>query len=168
MSSDQRAAGKARSAGSTADTAGGTADSTSGTADTAGGTAELGVDLRIDAHSSVAPFEQLRAGIRDAIASGALAAGVRLPTVRALAAELGLAVNTVARSYRELETDALIETRGRLGSFVATTGSPARQELQAAARVFADRAVALGFAPREALDLAAAALALPAPARQQD
>jgi DNA-binding transcriptional regulator YhcF (GntR family) len=81
--------------------------------------------------------------------------------VRALAAELGLAVNTVARSYRELETDALIETRGRLGSFVATTGSPARQELQAAARVFADRAATLGIDPREALGLAAAALGLP-------
>ncbi|MCS5717500.1 GntR family transcriptional regulator [Herbiconiux sp. CPCC 205763] len=98
--------------------------------------------------------------IRDAVASGELAAGVRLPTVRALAAELGLAVNTVARSYRELETDALIETRGRLGSFVAATGSPAHRELQAAARAFADRAESLGVDPTEALDLARAALGL--------
>ncbi|MCS5735297.1 GntR family transcriptional regulator [Herbiconiux daphne] len=123
----------------------------------------LGIGLRVDAASAVPPFEQLRAAIRDAVASGQLAAGVRLPTVRALAAELGLAVNTVARAYRELETDALIETRGRLGSFVATTGSPARQELQAAARVFADRATTLGIDAAEALDLAAAALGVDIP-----
>jgi DNA-binding transcriptional regulator YhcF (GntR family) len=120
----------------------------------------LGIELRIDASSGVPPFEQLRTRIRDAVASGELAAGVRLPTVRALAAELGLAVNTVARSYRELEVDALIETRGRLGSFVAATGSPAHRELQAAARAFADRAAALGVDPAEALDLARAALGL--------
>ncbi|MFB2598827.1 GntR family transcriptional regulator [Herbiconiux sp. P17] len=125
-----------------------------------GGTNGLGIDLRIDASSGVPPFEQLRTGIRDAVASGELAAGVRLPTVRALAAELGLAVNTVARSYRELETDALIETRGRLGSFVSATGSPAHREMQAAARAFADRATALGVDPAEALDLARAALGL--------
>ena len=112
----------------------------------------------IDSRSSVPPFEQVRARIRDAIGSGELAAGARLPTVRALAAELGVAVNTVARSYRELETDALIETRGRLGSFVAASGSPAHREMQAAARAYADRAAALGMDPAEALALARAAL----------
>ncbi|MDO9396411.1 MAG: GntR family transcriptional regulator [Herbiconiux sp.] len=120
-----------------------------------------GLGVRIDAESSIAPFEQLRTGIRDAIASGALAPGVRLPTVRSLADELGLAVNTVAKAYRALEADALIETRGRLGSFVSTSGSPAEQELQASARAYADRAAALGIAPAEALALAAAALGVP-------
>ncbi len=127
------------------------------------GTLDLGIDLVIDQGGSpsvpaVAPFEQLRVQIRDAVASGALAAGVRLPTVRALAAELGLATNTVAKSYRELESDGLIETRGRLGSFVAATGSPVHREVQAAARQFADRVGALGADPAEALRLAASAL----------
>lgn len=123
------------------------------------GTAGLGlaIDLRPDA--ATPPFEQIRVRIRDAIASGDLAAGAKLPTVRALAAELGVAVNTVARSYRELETDALIQTRGRLGSFVAASGSPAQRELQAAARAYADRAASLGVPVEEALRLVAAALA---------
>jgi len=123
----------------------------------------LGIQLTIDPGGgstapAVAPYEQLRVQVRDAVASGSLAAGVRLPTVRALAAELGLATNTVARAYRELETDGLIETRGRLGSFVAATGSPVQREVQAAARVFADRVEALGADPAEALRLVASAL----------
>lgn len=119
----------------------------------------LGIAVQIDAESPVPPFEQLRVAIRDAVASGSLAAGARLPTVRALATQLGLATNTVARSYRELETDGLIETRGRLGSFVSATGSPAQQELQLAARAYADRAATLGVSPTEALALVSAALA---------
>ena len=121
----------------------------------------LGIGLRVDAASGVAPFEQLRAGIRDAVASGALVTGARLPTVRALAGELGLAANTVARAYRELESDGLIETRGRLGSFVSATGSPAEQQAKLAARAYADRTASLGVSPTEALALAAAALGLP-------
>ncbi len=123
---------------------------------------ELGFELQLDDASGVPPFEQVRARIRDAISAGELAAGARLPTVRAAAAELGLAVNTVARAYRELEADALIETRGRLGSFVATSGSAAQRELQRLARAYADRAFALGIPAEEALGLARAALGLPA------
>lgn len=117
-----------------------------------------GIGVQVDPGSNVPPFEQLRTGIRDAVASGALAAGARLPTVRALAEELGLAANTVARAYRELETDGLIETRGRLGSFVSATGSPAEREAQMAARAYADRTASLGITPTEALALVAAAL----------
>jgi DNA-binding transcriptional regulator YhcF (GntR family) len=57
------------------------------------------------------------------VASGALAHGTRLPTIRQLAGDLGLAVNTVGRAYRELEGEGLIETRGRHGTVV--TGAPA-------------------------------------------
>ncbi|MGA1836635.1 GntR family transcriptional regulator [Herbiconiux sp. 11R-BC] len=124
-------------------------------------TRPTGLGLQIDPESAVPPFEQLRAGIRDAIGSGELAAGTRLPTVRALATELGLAANTVARSYRELEADALIETRGRLGSFVSATGSPAQRELQLAARAYADRAASLGISAGEAAALVEAALRQP-------
>jgi DNA-binding transcriptional regulator YhcF (GntR family) len=124
----------------------------------------LGIVITLESDSAVAPFEQLRTRIRDAVESGELAAGARLPTVRALATDLGIAANTVARSYRELEADGLIETRGRNGSFVAATGSPAHQEAQRAARAYADHISSLGVAPAEALALAAAALGLaPAP-----
>ncbi|GAA2226742.1 GntR family transcriptional regulator [Herbiconiux moechotypicola] len=121
----------------------------------------LGIAVEIDPSASTPPFEQLRVRMRDAVESGELAAGARLPTVRALAGELGLAVNTVARSYRELEADGVIETRGRLGSFVSTTGSPARRELQRAARAYADRAAALGIPADHAVELVEAALRSP-------
>ena len=55
--------------------------------------------------------------------AGTLAPGQRLPTIRQLAADLGLAKGTVARAYELLEADRVIETQGRNGSFV--TGPPA-------------------------------------------
>ncbi|MGA9714533.1 MAG: GntR family transcriptional regulator, partial [Aeromicrobium sp.] len=73
----------------------------------------------IDPTSGVPPYEQLRSQVTADVDTGARPAGSSLPTVRALAAELGLAVNTVAKAYRALEADGVIETRGRSGSFVA-------------------------------------------------
>ena len=64
--------------------------------------------LTIDPKAATAPFEQVRTQIAAAVADGRLDAGTRLPTVRQLAADLGLAANTVARAYRELEADAVI------------------------------------------------------------
>ncbi|MQS35014.1 GntR family transcriptional regulator, partial [Streptomyces katsurahamanus] len=61
--------------------------------------------IAIDAASAAAPFEQLRAQISGKARSGALPVGYRLPTVRGLAEELGLAANTVAKAYRALEAD---------------------------------------------------------------
>ena len=80
----------------------------------------------LDPSSAVAPFEQLRVQLTTRAASGDLPAGTRLPTVRALAAELGLAVNTVAKAYRALETDGVITTEGRRGTFVSGASSNAR------------------------------------------
>lgn len=74
----------------------------------------------IDPNSPVPPFEQLRSGIALRAAAGTLPAGTRLPTVRALSEELGLAANTVARAYRELEADGVVVTEGRRGTFVAS------------------------------------------------
>jgi DNA-binding transcriptional regulator YhcF (GntR family) len=71
-----------------------------------------------DPDSLQPPFEQLRSQIASRVATGDLAAGMKLPTVRQLAVDLGLAVNTVARAYRELEGDGVIVTEGRRGSFV--------------------------------------------------
>ncbi|NEM92475.1 GntR family transcriptional regulator [Galbitalea soli] len=114
--------------------------------------------FRIDPGSSVPPFEQLREQFVERIASGELAAGIRLPTVRGLAEALGLAPGTVARSYRELEADGFIETRGRSGSFVAAQGDPRERQAKEAARVYADRIRALGVDPALGLDYARAAL----------
>lgn len=86
--------------------------------------------LDIDPDAPEPPFEQLRARIAAQAATGELEPGARLPTVRALAAEVGLAVNTVARVYRELEADGVVVTEGRRGTFVASAGAggPVRAE----------------------------------------
>jgi DNA-binding transcriptional regulator YhcF (GntR family) len=105
----------------------------------------------LDPDSSVPPFEQVRAHLAAAIAGGTLEQDIRLPTVRQLAADLGLAVNTVARAYRQLELAGLIETRGRHGTFVA--GVPTAQKALAleAARDFMSRMRELGIGNAEAL-----------------
>lgn len=82
--------------------------------------------LRIDADRG-SPYEQVRDGVIDLVNAGDLLVGVRLPTVRALAADLGIAPNTVARAYRELEAAGVIETRGRQGSFVKSGADEAAE-----------------------------------------
>lgn len=112
----------------------------------------------VDPASPVPPFEQLRAQLVDDISSQELAPGARLPTVRRLAEELGLAPGTVARAYRELENAGFIETRGRHGTFVAPRGDAATRQAQRAAAAFAEQVRALRLDPDEALGLVAAAL----------
>ncbi|MEV5085276.1 GntR family transcriptional regulator, partial [Streptomyces sp. NPDC056159] len=75
--------------------------------------------LKIHIEDGAPPYEQVRAQISEQARSGALPVGYRLPTVRGLAESLGLAANTVAKAYRALEADGVIETRGRNGTFVA-------------------------------------------------
>ncbi|MFD3516545.1 GntR family transcriptional regulator [Streptomyces sp. NPDC058657] len=108
----------------------------------------------VDVDDSVAPYEQLRGQVAEQARSGRLPVGYRLPTVRGLAAELGLAANTVAKAYRALESDGVIETRGRNGTFVAAAGDAAEREAALAAREFADRARRLGLGPESALKAA--------------
>jgi DNA-binding transcriptional regulator YhcF (GntR family) len=112
--------------------------------------------ITVDPHGAEPPFEQIRAQIAGQIDDGTLAAGDRLPTVRRLADDLGVAANTVARAYRELEQARLIETRGRAGSFVA--GAGVEREARAAASAYVERVRALGLSPDEALGLVRSAL----------
>ncbi|MCD2443656.1 GntR family transcriptional regulator [Agromyces sp. SYSU K20354] len=114
--------------------------------------------LTIDHEASDPPFDQVRRQVTDAVRSGVLAPGTRMPTVRGLADELGLAVNTVAKAYRALETDHVIETRGRAGSFVSAQGDAVTREAQQAAIAYADRVRHLGIDRATALDLVASAL----------
>jgi len=101
--------------------------------------------LTIDPKSHVPPFEQLRLQLREQVKTGELAAGTKLPTVRRLAEDLGIAPNTVARAYRELEADGFIETRGRNGTLVSAQGDASEQQGQLAARAYADRIRNLGI-----------------------
>jgi DNA-binding transcriptional regulator YhcF (GntR family) len=85
--------------------------------------------------------------------------GARLPSVRRLAGDLGLAVNTVAKSYRELEAAGLVETRGRGGTVASAGGDRLRQRLAAAAEHYATTARDVGASADDALQLVAVALA---------
>jgi DNA-binding transcriptional regulator YhcF (GntR family) len=112
------------------------------------------VNIVIDTASAVPPYEQVRTQIAGQAASGELAAGAKLATVRLLAADLGLAANTVARAYRELEADGVITTHGRRGTFVS---SPVLSGAPLAVSGLADEYVAaarrLGLTSAEAVRL---------------
>lgn len=80
--------------------------------------------ITIDAAAAAPVYEQIRDQVADGIRSGALSSRTRLPTVRQLAGDLGLAVNTVARAYRLLEAQGYVETLGRNGTVVRSVAEP--------------------------------------------
>jgi DNA-binding transcriptional regulator YhcF (GntR family) len=109
--------------------------------------------ITVDTNSPIPPFEQMRSQLDDAIRSGLLKPGERLPTVRQLAGDLGLAPNTVARAYQALENRGLIETNGRHGTKVSKGRSPTRcfqDQLLDAARQYLEEARHLGATPADA------------------
>jgi GntR family transcriptional regulator len=111
------------------------------------------VILEVDPDAALPPYEQLRQQVTALVLGGALAPGDRLPAIRQLAKDLGLAGGTVARAYRELEADGVVSTHGRHGTVVA--GPPRRPapppELLDAARTYADRASRAGATVDDAL-----------------
>ena len=113
----------------------------------------------IDAASPTPPYEQLRVQFARQIQDRSLAVGTRLPTIRRLASDLGLAVNTVGRAYRELEEAGLIETRGRAGSFVSAAGEPGYEQARRAADDYAAVIASVGIDRAEAIRIVEAALA---------
>lgn len=110
------------------------------------------------------PYQQIRLQVLAAVTVGALPVGSRLPTIRQLADDLDLAANTVARAYHELESDGVIETRGRRGTFVGNAipadpvAARARQ-LDAVAHACVAEARRLGAPVPEIADAVARALA---------
>lgn len=101
--------------------------------------------VALDQHSKVPPYEQLKAQITLLVDGRELAVGTRLPPVRALAQELGLAPNTVARVYRELEAAGVLDTRGRAGTFVAATDNERAAREAAVAYVSEVRSLGVGL-----------------------
>ena len=74
----------------------------------------------LDLHTGVPVYRQLIDQVRAGIASGSLAAGDQLPTVRQLAVDLEINPNTVMRAYRELELGGLLETHQGTGTFISS------------------------------------------------
>ena len=114
--------------------------------------------LHIDQSSPTPPFEQLRQQISAQIAAGNLLPGDRLPTVRRLAGDLGIAPNTVARAYRELEFDGVLTGRARAGTCVAERD--VHHAAEVAAQKYAEVARAFGLDSVQALALVQQALNL--------
>ena len=106
------------------------------------------MSLVIDPESPVAPFEQLRRQLIEQITTRQLPADTKLPAVRRLSADLGLAPGTVARAYKELEAEGYLVTRGRNGTMVAPIAAAdeetARQATRSAIR-YVDELKSLGF-----------------------
>lgn len=111
--------------------------------------------VTVDVLDPTPPYEQLRRQLADLIGSGVLSPGDRLPPVRQLAVDLGLAAGTVARTYRELEQAGYVRSRRGGGTRVAptppATATPQRA-LEEAATAYLDRARVLGASAEAALD----------------
>lgn len=107
--------------------------------------------LVVDHGSGEPPYEQLRRQITEVIDSGGLVPGDKLPPVRRLAGDLGLAANTVAKAYKELESRGVVATRGRAGTTVL--GAGADRAAREAASGYVEKAVALGLDEAEAVAL---------------
>jgi GntR family transcriptional regulator len=89
----------------------------------------LATIFTVDPRSGVPIYLQLIEQVKRGVALGTLASGEQLPTVKALALELTVNPNTVARAYRDLERDGVIETSPGRGSFVRNNG-PASSEIR--------------------------------------
>jgi len=121
----------------------------------------MGLQLEVDLGTGVPPFEQIRAQVLAHVAAGRLRAGDRLPTIRALASDLGVAAGTVARAYRELEGGGVVVTRRRTGTVVALGRDATADDVARAADDLVARARAAGLADAEVLDVVRGALLRP-------
>jgi GntR family transcriptional regulator len=120
--------------------------------------------LTVDARSGVPLYLQIIEQIKRSVALGALQAGEQLPTVKQLALDLTINPNTVARAYRDLERDQVIETASGRGSFVrgdgsaesvkAAAGDVAREAFETAVR----EAKSLGLSRKHVGDLVQATI----------
>jgi GntR family transcriptional regulator len=112
------------------------------------------VTFRLDPASGVPFYRQITDQILGGIAIGALSAGDQLPTVRALAVELKVNLNTVAKAYKELEIRGVLSTQQGSGTYVAPV-EVRRDEVERRRQVvqlvdeFLARAAALGLPPAE-------------------
>ena len=118
----------------------------------------MSLSFNIDSGHPTPLYHQLERAIRFAIATGKLALGDQLPTVRQLAVELRINANTVAKVYAELERVGVVETRRGVGTFVkardfeAARDKDRERELRELEDHFLGKAAHIGFSAREAVD----------------
>jgi GntR family transcriptional regulator len=99
------------------------------------------MQIRISPQDGVPIYLQIVNQVKYLVASGQLAAGSELPPIRALAEQLVVNPNTVARAYRELEMAGVVVKRRTAGTYVSEAGAPLGPE--ARLEILADRVDAL-------------------------
>lgn len=114
--------------------------------------------VTIELGTATPVYEQIRSQLAGAITGGQLAGGTRLPSVRALAADLGIAVNTVVRAYAELEASGFIVNRRGSGAVVADPGTATPPSAIAAAGRLAAVAATVGLTTDQVIDLVRSAM----------
>lgn len=119
----------------------------------------MSLRIVVDTEAAVPVYEQIRSQIAGAVADGRLKDGERLPAARALAADLGIAINTVARAFSELESAGLVLSKRRVGTVVTAAAHDAvPADVLAAAQRFALRAAAAKLTAEQAVDLLRSAM----------
>jgi GntR family transcriptional regulator len=113
------------------------------------------MQIRLDAEQSAPVYHQIVEAIRHQVATGALAQGERLPTVRQLAQDLSIDRNTILRAYRVLHREGVISLQHGRGTFVRTTArhphmtQHRRRALETLMDESIARALSLGYTPKE-------------------
>jgi GntR family transcriptional regulator len=103
--------------------------------------------FRLDSSSGVPFYRQIIDQVLLAVADGRLKPGAQLPTVRQLAVDLSVNLNTVAKAYREMEIRGIVETQQGTGTFIAARAADAKsREKKKALAALVDRFLANGEA----------------------
>jgi GntR family transcriptional regulator len=113
--------------------------------------------FRLDGHSGVPVYRQLIDQVQGAIAAGVLRPGDQLPTVRLVAVELAINLNTVLRAYREMEIRGILDTQQGTGTFIADrqvepTKEERERQLAQLVGEFVSRAGSAGLTVGELID----------------
>ena len=118
----------------------------------------MSLQITINLSSGTPPYEQIRTQIIAHVSTARLKVGDRLPPIRTLASDLGVAAGTVARAYKELEAEGVVTTRRRAGTVISDEAVHAGVAAQQAAQAYVEKVRLLGLDDQGALDLVRGAL----------
>lgn len=115
------------------------------------------IDFKLDPKSGVPFYKQIIDQIRYGMAIGTLKIGEQLPTVRALAVDLKVNLNTISKAYRELEIQNVLETQQGTGTFIGTkkveiSSSERKGKLESICSEFLSIAASYGFTSKNIIE----------------
>ena len=115
------------------------------------------IEFKLDPKSGVPFYRQIIEQIRYGIASGKLQVGEQLPTVRSLAVDLKVNLNTVSKAYRELEIQNVLETQQGTGTFIGPVKveipeNERQRKIRDICTEFLNIAATYGFSAKDLID----------------